>query len=463
MAKSTSSQQRVQLIRDLSKDLNRTRNSSASSRHSQRTASPEHTTSDFDPANEAMESTRPLENQVQQLPELRASVQKYNPSYKRKDEDWEQDFAIDTSAVARAFPDFSQGSSGFEPYDRSDSPSIEIGRGAKKSKGEPIGLDVKEASFDSDAPFSIGGGYQVMYTPPLNSKQPPIGSRQSSRKTETHHRDWLKGNAEPRKASGLRKEIVDPSPPPAKTTDFDSGEGRKTSGETRRSTSTMQPCVRDENDMSRLSEERAPVTNLTARSTRFGNIKAQQNGPHDALPTRFSSAQTLMSSVGPTEQQKQHTQPTMSSANTGTQPTFKIPPMPNMNELLSGVFDNGTPVFTRNGKPSRFVQALQQSTLNDRREDVGEIAMRDDEQAIFLQLQMLRDRCAQLERKDAETSIEMSELKRKNGVLRGENEVRQKQTRRDSALGTSGSDTERGVGQRRLLVEKTRKILRNVS
>lgn len=438
------------------------RNSSGSSGHSQCTASPPPSVSDFDPEkDEALESTRTVDHQMQRLPELRASAQKYNIFAKRerKDEDRLQDYDIDTSAVARAFPDFSQGSSAFEDGLEPDSPSIEIGRGAKKANAEVIGklgrsreysssgrLDANEDSFGSDKPFDIGNGYQVMYTP-------PIRSRQVSKKNEEPHRESLKGNAQPRKASGLRKQIDDPSSPLAKTRDYGSGESRKAGGEKQPSKATMQPRVRDENDLSRMSEEGAPAVDGMTKNTRFGNAKTQQTGPRDALPTRFSSARKLMNSIASKQEQNPHT---VSSANPTLQPSFIIPPMPHMNELLSGVFDNGTPVFSRDGKPSRFVQALQQSNLKGHNHPVvEEIAMRTDEQAIYLQLQMLQDKCAQLEKIDAMKSDELSELREKNRVFE---DAKKSRIRRDSGLGTSDSDAnEMRSGSRKLLVEKNRK------
>lgn len=411
-------------------------------------------------------STRPLnDEEVQRLPELRTSAQKYNRFGKpqQKEEDYALDYAIDTSAVARAFPDFTQGSSSFEP----DSPSIEIGRGAKKSNGGTIGklarseeyssnaqLDLNEDSFDSSKPMSIGGGYQLMYTP-------PIRSRQTSKKTEIEAHGQLRHDAQPRRASGLRKEVVDPSLPLAKTKDYGSGESRKASGESQRTVASMQARVRDENDSPHMSEEKRPSVGLTARKTRFGNVNSQQTGTHDPLPTRFSTAQTLMKSVAPKKQQNPRTVP---STNPGTQQSFVLPPMPNMSELISGVFDNGTPVFSRDGKPSRFVAALQRSTVNGvNLADVDEIPMRVDEQAIFLNLQLLQDKVKELEKINAALSDEMCDLERKNRILEGEKEFRQRTSRRDSALGTSESEgaNDVGGGQRRLLVEKSRKFVRN--
>ncbi|KAK4692475.1 hypothetical protein P7C71_g4741, partial [Lecanoromycetidae sp. Uapishka_2] len=462
MAGSTSSQHRAQLFRDLSKDSNRTRNSSESSRHSQPTESSPPSVSDFNPEkDEALESTRTMADQAQHLPELRASAQKYNMFAKiqRKDEDREQDYDINTSAVARAFPDFSQGSSAFDDGLEPDSPSIEIGRGAKMANGAIIGkpgrsreysfnaqLDTNEDSFNSDKPFDIGDGYQVMYTP-------PIRSRKTSNKTEGTPRDSLKGDVQPRKGSSLRKQIVDPSPPAAKTADYGSGESRNASGENQRFRVPLQSRVRNEDDLSHVSEDRVPAVDPTARNTRFGNTRTQRNRSHDALPSRFSSAQTLMNSIAPKQQQMTQT---ISSTNPTVQQSFALPSMPKMNELLSGVFDNGTPVFSRHGQPSRFVQNLQQRKDSHRHPNIDEIAMRTDEQAIYLQLQMLQDKCAQLEKKDVETSNIIHELKEKKRTLEDEKNARYQASRRDSGLGTSDSEGAQVAkdGQRRLLAEK---------
>src|SRR5690348_17313235 len=85
-------------------------------------ASQNTTASAFDPDHEALVSTRHLDT-IDRLPGWRASAKKYHNQSEE-----EPDFAIDTSALQRAFPEFSQVASS---EDGDDDLSIEIGRGGR--------------------------------------------------------------------------------------------------------------------------------------------------------------------------------------------------------------------------------------------------------------------------------------------------------------------------------------------
>ena len=451
MTGSTTSKQRAQLIREMSKDMNRTRNSSGSSQHSLDLASPQPTVSDFDPENEAIMSTRQLDNNLQQLPELRASAQKYS-RFARP----EPDYAINTSAIGRAFPDFSQGGTSSDD----DSLSIEIGRGLKKGINSKAGrmndhssnvqLSPDGDSMDFSAPMI--GNYEVTGTPPLTQ-------RQSSRKPEEMHRTSSRRDAHVRRPSGLQKEILGPSPPPSKTRDYGSGESRKGSEENRRTLSSMHARVRDENEQSRFSEERPPTLDLTARNTRFGKVKSQHTASNTAMPTKFSSKQGLLQSLA----QRKRQNPQSVSTPQGTQQSFILPDLPNISELVSGVYEDGTPVFSRHGKSraSRFVSASGQTSKFHNYAGVDEIPVPADEQAIFLSLKLLQDKVATLEQSNAEAENALQGLQQKNRVLESEKIDRRRAPRSDSALGVTDSDggNEIGGNQRKLLIEKNRKWL----
>ena len=457
MADSANPQSRSQLIREMSKDMNRTRHSSGSSNNSQGAPSPEPTTSNFDPENEAIMSTRQLENHSQQLPRLRASAQKYS----RFTPSAEPDFAINTSAIGRAFPDFSQGGTSSDD----ESISIEIGRGIKKNSNGTIGKLGRSREFSSPHQLSDGdgdsidfsaamvGNYEVTATPPLNQQK-------LSKMPEEHVHESLKPLSHGRKPSGLRNQISEPSPPPEKTRDYGSGESRKASAENRRTLASMHARTRDDNDQSHIDDERPPTIDLTARNTRFGNAKIPQASSQGTLPTRFSSAQTLLSSVAPIKKQKLRPSAT---PNQGTQQSFMLPDLPNISELVSGVFEDGTPVFSRHGKSraSRFVSSSHRDRgSGPEYAGVHEIAIPSDEQAIFLSLKLLQDKVATLEKSNAEAVNTVDELQRKNQLLESEKRDRRRAPRSDSALGTTDSDGghETDSGQRNLLIAKNRKF-----
>ena len=449
MTEPTTSKQRAQLIREMSKDMNRTRNSSGSSQRSLDLASPQPTVSDFDPENEAIMSTRQLDHNAQQLSELRASAQKYS-RFTRP----EPDFAINTSAIGRAFPDFSQGGTSSDD----DSMSIEIGRGLKKGSTSKAG---RLNEYSSNAQLSLDGGSMDFSAPMIGNYEvtvtPPLAQRQLSRNTNEAPRGSLKRDAHVRRPSGLQKEITGPSPPPPKTRDYGSGESKKGSEENRRTLSSMHARVRDENERSRLSEDRPPTLDLTARNTRFGNAKGQHIASNGTMPTKFTSKQSLLQSLAPKNRRNSHTVATPQ----GTQQSFILPDLPNLSELVSGVYEDGTPVFSRHGRSraSRFVSASAKPSKGQDYVGVNEIPVPADEQAIFLSLKLLQDKVATLEKTNAESENAIQDLRQKNRVLEGEKINRKRTLRSDSALGTTDSDggNEVAGSQRKLLIEKNRR------
>ena len=466
MARSSSSQHRAQLIRE----MNKARPSSASSLHSQRVSSLQNTISDFDPENEAIMSTRILEDVSQHLPQLRASAQRYRrparpTSPQEESHDPLDDIVIDTSAFARHFPDFTQGSSS---PDNSRLTEWEIGRAAKAAEEAKISqgreYSSRGDSFEGDTldrQRHFIDGYEVMYTPPLKHKE-------SSKKTGVTAPGSLRHDAKARQPSGLQKQVLSPSPPPAKSKDSGSEESRKVSGESRRTLASIHARVRDENDKSIVEAERPPTVDLTARNTRFTSSKSQATAQPDILPTRFSSAQTSLRTVAPKNKLQRYTASTPTPQPTQTNPSMRFPTAPNLTELVSGVFENGAPVFSRDGKPrnSRFVSALQQSNRTGQDDQAAEeIPVRIDEQHIFMNINLLQDKVAVLERNRAELMNTIDELRQKNRVLEGKREFEKRRSAADSALGMTDSDSGNDVagGQRKLMIQRDRGFSLNMS
>ena len=462
MAKSTSSQHRAQLLRE----MNKTRPVSASSRRSHGAPSPQTTLSDvFDPENEAIMSTRILEDVSQKLPQLRKSAEKCRrparPTSPKDDSgDILDGMEWDTSALRRHFPDFTQGS---ESPDNSRFTEWEIGRAAliaekAKANGEAIEYVSRGDSFEGDTldrQRHFIDGDELMYTPPLRSKQ-------SSNKTNDAASGSLRRDTNVRQPSGLQKQALSPSPPPAKTKDSGSDQSRKASGDSRRTLAAMHARVRDENDKSMVEEDRPPTIDLTARNTRFTNTKGQNTAQAEVLPSKFSSAQTLMGALAPKNKASRHTTSTPTPQLTQTQRLFDIPTVPNLTELMSGVFENGQPVFSRDRKPrnSRFVSVPQQGPrASQANPPVEEIPVKMEEQHIYMNIHLLQDKVAVLEKNRAELMNTIDKLRQKNQVLEGKRESEKRRSASDSALGTTDSDSGDEVrgGYRKLLIEKNRK------
>ena len=215
----------------------------------------------------------------------------------------------------------------------------------------------------------------------------------------------------------------------------------------------MHARVQDEHD------QRPPTVDLTVRNTRFGKGNHAFADTQPGLPTRFSSAQTLLGSIAPS---KKHSTQNPGAGSHGTQQSFMLPDLPNISELVSGVFEDGTPVFSRHirSRSSRF-PAPSQPNANKTQAyaSVNEIAVPDDEQAIFLSLKLLQDKVAILEKTNADAATTIDELQQKNQSLEVEIGRRRPATRNDSALGTTDSegDHKSGPTQRKLLIEKNRK------
>ena len=452
MAKSTA-QSHATLIREMARKTNR---SSRSSQNSQGSVSPPPTLSDFDPENEAIMSTQQLDNNAQHLPALRASAQKYNrfagPSRPDPPIQSEPDYAINTSAIGRAFPDFSQGGTSSDDGDM----LIEIGRGAKKTNNGIMSkfelskeyssnaqLELEEDSLDFAAPMI--GDYVVTATPPLRKHE-------SSRKRTENIRDSLQRDSRIRGPSGLRRELARASSPVSKTKDYGSSESRKGSGEHGPTLASIHARIRDELDVSQLDADRPPTVDLTARNTRFAGGRQQVPIASHALPTKFSSTKGLMTNPSSDRQNRSHKAP---ATNGGTQQSFLLPEMPNMSELISGVFEDGTPIF-RHGKSRSSRLAKDQN-----RADIAEIPVPEDEQAIFLSLKLLQDKIAVLEKNQAENEVVIYELEHKNQILESERAQQKRRVshRSDSALGTSESEGE----ERKLVIEKNRKYFSNLN
>ena len=457
MAQSPTAQHRARLIREMSRDLNRTRRPSPSQQDSQLYGIAESTGSTFDPDNEALMSTRQIDTTAQLLPQLRASAQKYNPRSHMRREPSEPAFTIDTSALGRAFPDFTQVGTSSDD----GSMSIEIGRGNKNGNAKVV--SIKDDSMDLSAPMAIGDNYELTRTPPVGWQPRPKEHSQPVRDPSRHV-------AQVRRASLLQKEVVEPSPPPAKTADYVSGTSRQASTQKPYGLAAMHSRVKKSDDETGLTDDRPPTTDLTTRSTRFGSGQYTRPESQDPFPANFSSTKEFMKSIshgGPNKTSKAEVPAdgTFSSAtHPPTQQSYVLPDMPNLSELVSGVYQDGTPVFSRNGKPrgSRMSSASRQQHRLQKLNhvEVAEIPVPEDEKAIYVSLKLLQDKVAELEVTRAENQKTIGDLQHRNQTLEIAKAEAKRWRRSDSALGTtdSGSDDSREVpiGSRKNFIEKTR-------
>jgi hypothetical protein len=376
------------------------------------TISDESTISHFDPENEAIMSTRQLEdNTTNRLPELRDTAKKFGRWNKP-----EPEIQINTSAIGRAFPDFSMGGS-------SDEDSIEIGRGGKRAADSQISR-FESAQFNGTDSNPMIGSFEVMGTPPLRpskSYKVPKATQQS---------------------------------PPAKTTNF--GTNRSGTGEQRRSLKDLHARVSEEYDGSLLSDERPTVTSIPVRKTRFGSVQrnvSTASGNNNTTPKKFTTTESLLrdvtSNLNKSASKQQHQNPTESGTLNmgGTQQSFLLPDLPNISELVSGVYQDGTPVFSRHGKSrSRFASSTskpENSKSTHEHLPIESLPIPDEEKQIFVSLRLLQDKVAGLETDKADMEQGNEDLQAEINILKAQMKEKERQRRSDSALGmTADNDSD---------------------
>jgi FtsZ-binding cell division protein ZapB len=452
MAFSPNSRHHSRIIREMSRDLNKTNHSCASSTGSHHgTVSDDSTSSDFfDPENEAIMSTRQMDlNYSQKLPELRGTAKKYG----RWNGGRQPDFAINTSAIGRAFPDFSQGGSS------DDSMSIEVGRGAKTRQRTSSQQPRSQYSNNIDSPIVTIGDFQILSTPPMKPQskpsQPQDTPRSSTRKESNSKRTSAqKENIPPANNATSTKKIPG----------YISGATRTSSGEQRRTLAELHAQVADDSDGSFIGDERPATVTIAPKSSRFANFQPR-NSPlanvsgqskqkvTDALIDALADRRSLSQKQTPSKPPSNGT--TTSNTINPTNQSFLLPNMPDISELVSGTFKDGTPVFTRSGKvQSRFSSAGGDWKAHD---GLDGIPVPQEEKDIFLSLQLLQEKVAALEMEKADTQIILEDLQKENYQLQAEREEYQRRRRSDSALGMadSGSDGEYARDNQKLVAEKT--------
>lgn len=471
MAESPSAQHRARMVREMSRELGfkgrpiRGPNS--------------FTSSCWDPSNEAISSTRrfdtptkQLDTSTQNLPQLRASAEKYNRYCPP-----EPDFVINTSALARAFPDFSQGciSSDDATF------SSEVGRGVNKSTSGKVSKVGQSKDFTLTLPQNaedhsngpskaLIGDHQVMSKPP-GRPQP------ASKKVDGAGAGSLRKDAQLGRALSSQEDDNVPTLPLAKTTDYGSGGSRNGSGENRRTLAEMHARVTDEDDGSMLSNDRPANVTLTVRKTRFGNAKTTQASTASSeIPNKFASTGPFLQEIthgGSAGEQRPASQEkgTMLMNNlpyNPTQESYVFPELPQLSELVSGLYQDGTPVFSRHGQPrsSRFVSGTGSRIGSKQRvgyTTADEIPLPLDEEAILLSLKLLQDRVADLEHGKADGEQVMEGLEHENITLKAEIQAKDRRRRSDSALGSMDGRSEdanaTGRGQGKGVVGETSKLL----
>ncbi|KAL9619551.1 MAG: hypothetical protein Q9160_005827 [Pyrenula sp. 1 TL-2023] len=137
--------------------------------------------------------------------------------------------------------------------------------------------------------------------------------------------------------------------------------------------------------------------------------------------------------------------------------SYVVPELPNLSELVTGTYHDGTPVFARNRttKPSRFAAKQSTSTWTIGHKELDAVPVPDDEKQIFAMLKLLREKVSNLEKQNAEAERRAEDAEIELELQRNEKKDRYRFRRSDSALGTS-DDEAVGRAQSKLTADKTR-------
>lgn len=464
MGDTLTSQQRAKLIREMAADLKKSRRPLPMSRSSDADT---HTSIEITDTQTNIEDSGPITTSEQEidfsrpLPQLRPRAMNHSDIAPLQ-----QDFQINTSAMNHAFQATSQSGSRNGSRSGSDhSMSIEQGRGFRR-QARTLSPD---ESFDQNNFSPAVTENQHFTSSPPTKPVAPISRKEAN--------GALRRDAKTKRALAQNQnEDVQQPLSPAKAVDFGSAESRQTSVEGRSAFAAAHARVLEEDGATQYSDDLPSTVNITSKSTRFVGSKARQTKAATPFPRHFSASNDLLRKLSHnnTANKAGNDQPSVSTMATpkatpnggGTQQSFMIPDMPNITELISGTFTDGTPVFSRTSRSrtsSRFSNAGRKSRLGHVK--VSSIPVPEEEEAIYVSLKVLQDKIADLENDKVEAEAAVRELQEKNHVLEKERFERRKLRRSDSGLGTtSGSDAgdehghgRAGHGSRRTLIEKTRK------
>lgn len=373
---------------------------------------------------EAFESTLPRTNP--NLPELRDTAKKYARwQPKRQDS-----IVINTSAIGRAFPEFSESFS-------DDSMEIELPRGNNSNHKHQSSNRFYHADYSGSPVVTLGSHIQISTTPKKNDLRSSI--------LQDALRNHARKEAPQSTIDSIQKENMPPSAQRSlKGSPYTSHASRTVSGE-RRSLSELHAQVADDSESS-LFIEQPRITIFQPKTTRFSN-----KTPNSSAPTQSKkqTSEALRSSTNPipkvqqvpAKPQAQSSTNLTTNSNTvnPTQHSFLIPGMTETSGEGNGSLNHGVPIYTQDGRVQNRVSSLR-TARNASFGPVDGIEVPTDEEDLYLMIDVLRAQVNKLEIENADAQNSIIALKRDRNQLTLEKEQLEAQNRADSALGDSGSD-----------------------
>lgn len=348
-------------------------------------------------------------NDLPRLPKIRSTAKKMTSWQPLRPE-----AAPNTSMVAKEFGDFDQSISDEEP----SSP--------EQARGDP--------RSNRNTPSKVGSSFQAYNN--LYDMTPPTNR---SRKSYTHEGGSLRRDAQIRRAS--RTDLETASPRPAST--------RKSSAvpanQERKRASLADFHAKLSGDDSSFMEQRPPtITVQSTKNTRWSRPNSRQ--------TSLQLDGMVESALRPDATPR--ARPSTATAQSATGHSFVLPDLPNLTELVSGVFQDGTPVFSKNAPARTRFGLPRRNGRGASHIPVDSVPIPDEEKAIFAALHLLQEKVAQMENERAEAEKKMEEQELEIIELRIASQAQEKLRRSDNAPGATDGE---GAGKASWKVEKTRK------
>ena len=264
-------------------------------------------------------------------------------------------FEVNTAAIRRVFPEFGHGSVNSSP-ESTASLSVELGRGQPQQPFDEPSI------FEDSMAFSAVDVHEI--APPISRKE---------------HRRVMK-------SMGVTQNK--PSDSAMKDTDYGSAGSRLSSTENARGLADFHARVSKDDDDTKASNDRPSTLNITSRSSRFASNKPSTRSNPAAHPAVTVSSKDFSTQL-PTH-------------NTVTEEqSFALPNMTNISELISGVFEDGTSRFSAAGRKSRLGHLV-----------VSGLSVPNEEQQIFVSLQLLQERVSELEATTTQRQATIDNLER---------------------------------------------------
>ncbi|CRG90125.1 Myosin-10 [Talaromyces islandicus] len=373
------------------------------------------TLSDFDPEHEAMVSTRQIDHS-DRLPDIPASLR---TTPRGKSPVLDPEYTVDTSTIQHTFPQISDVESSGE--DETDEFSIEIGRGMKRQHHQQQlhrGDDSRNSMLSIGNPSIRSSSPAIKLDLPATSTPPRSTLRNAKRAAADGNN--LRKDAQIRRASQMQKENVDPQASRVRSMSGIPTEGRHTLSE-------MHIKAREAYDGSFIGDERPKNIAVNTRTTRFGNVSSQVAA---AVENAQREGQLKESRRG--KQSGSNYLPANPTYTLDTANSFLLPDMPNISELVSGVLEDGTPVFPRQMRPrtTRFVSPPAEDPEASQPQGhlpLETVPIPEDEKVLFVSLKLLQDKVADLEFAKSETERKLDDVRQENHLLRTEKARRQKE------------------------------------